>query len=71
MSAGVKPYTHQVVAARGGVVFTGSIDACEQYMLDGGGDSFGWTIQPMQETVARWGSDELVTIRPASVLWRD
>lgn len=24
-----------------------------------------------QETVARWGSDELVTIRPASVLWRD
>ena len=27
--------------------------------------------KPLQETVARWGSDELVTIRPASVLWRD
>lgn len=27
--------------------------------------------KPLQENVARWGSDELVTIRPASVLWRD
>jgi hypothetical protein len=26
---------------------------------------------PQQENVARWGCDELVTIRPASVLWRD
>lgn len=24
-----------------------------------------------EERVARWGSDELVTIRPGSVLWRD
>ena len=29
------------------------------------------TMNPPQENVARWGCDELATIRPGSFLWRD
>lgn len=66
----LKAYTHKVVAIRGGTVFSGPLDACEQYMLNAGGEALGWQILPLNERVARWGSDEIATIRPGSLLWR-
>jgi hypothetical protein len=62
----MSPYTHAIVSIRGGRVFTGPLDACEKYMVDAGGEAYGWRLVTIEEAqqLAR-----PVTISAGAILW--
>lgn len=68
IDAAPAPYTHAVVAIRGGRIFTGPLPACEQHMLDAGGEAFGWRIVTIDEA-QRLDTQQRVSIREGSILW--
>lgn len=61
-------YTHAVVGINGGRIFTGPLQACEQYMLEAGGEAFGWRLVTIEEA-QQLDAQQRVTITQGAILW--